>query len=51
MRPATLKSLIFAVALTALSIGSITNACADRFDDIASSPMSGGRPTAAVRNP
>ena len=46
MRPTILKSLTYTVALAALNIGSSTDARADRFDDIADSPMSGGRPTA-----
>jgi hypothetical protein len=44
MRPTILKRLSFAVA--ALSLSVIADAWADRFDDIAGSPMSGGRPTA-----
>ena len=40
-------SIVAAVAAsTALNVSSTTNARADRFDDIADSPMSGGRPTA-----
>jgi hypothetical protein len=48
MRHAILKSLTCAFALTVLTTGSLSNARADRFDDIAGSPMSGGRPTATT---
>jgi len=44
IRPTILKTLSLAVA--ALSLSVITDARADRFDEIAGSPMSGGRPTA-----
>jgi hypothetical protein len=48
MKTASIKAswMTYAVAVTALGISSITNARADHFDDIANSPMSGGRPTA-----
>jgi hypothetical protein len=48
MRHAILKLLACAMALMVLSIGWTSSARADRFDDIAASPMSGGRPTAAA---
>ena len=41
-----MKSLTSAIVLMTLSISSITGARADRFDEIAGSAMSGGRPTA-----
>jgi hypothetical protein len=41
-----LKLLACAMALMALSIGWTSSARADRFDDIAASQMSCGRPTA-----
>jgi hypothetical protein len=44
----SLITLAVVVAAAALSIGSTTCARADHFDDIAGSPMSGGRPTAAA---
>ena len=40
------KSLVLAAGATAFSTASIVPVRADRFDDIADGPMSGGRPTA-----
>ena len=40
------KSLVLAAGATAFSTASIVPVRADRFDDIAAGPMSGGRPTA-----
>jgi hypothetical protein len=50
MRHAIPKSLTCVVALIVLGVSSMSNARADRFDDVAGSPMPGGRPTAATTN-
>ena len=48
MKQAIPKALAVTVAVAAFGIGSMTGARADRFDDIADSPMTGGRPTASA---